>query len=345
MKINFPLPYLIYTDSDNFWYTNKAFTYILWFQPSLGYILFWEKEVFIFLDARYIACLWNWTKKSIKKQISYDWKIHFKLLSWDIKKELISLLPHKKLFVDMSISLSFFEELENFWLSISWTKDFFQEKRLIKSQEEKEKIKKAINIIENVWEEIVVMNKEWLLIWKTELWIRWYIVKKIFELWWESESFDTVVAFWENSAIPHHSSGNTVIWNWPLLVDMGAYFEGYASDFTRTLWVGEKTDLYEEFLFIQNLVEWAYQEAKKAVRVWENACFIDKKARDFLSDAWYGDFFTHSTWHWVGLDIHEKPSISEKSLDILKEWMVFTIEPWLYFPWKFWVRYENIIII
>ena len=345
MNLKISYPYLIYTNTDMYNYTNKTFHYLLWFQPSLWYILFLENEMYVFLDARYYSSLSDENKRHIKKQVSFKWVIHFTLLSWDIKECISFLLPDKKLFVEKSMSLSFFDELKNSWFSISFVDDVFQKRRIIKTQEEKEKIKKAIAIIEAVWEDIVSLNKKGLLIWKTELWLRGYIVKRIFELWWERESFNAVVAFWENSAIPHHKSGTTVIWNGPLLVDMWAYFEGYASDFTRTMWVGEKTDLHDEFVSIQNLVKSSYKKAREAVKLWKKTSFIDKKARDFLDDAGYGTFFTHSTGHGVGLDIHEKPTISQKSQEILEEGMVFTIEPWLYFPWKFWVRYENIIIL
>ncbi len=351
MLKDFKLPFLLYTDSDKNGYTNKNFYYFIGFQPSFWYMLFYKNTFFIFLDSRYFIKLNKKRKNFIQERIWEEWKITFINLKNDIKIYLKDIVEEKKLYIEESMSLSFFSELQENGFELEILRDFFWKKRIIKNSYEKEKIKNAIKIIEKVRKQIEILNKKWELFWKTELWLRGFIIQKIFEFGWEWESFDSIVAFWKNSAIPHHNSSPTKIWVWPLLVDMWAIYRWYMSDFTRTLWVYnpssplKKWKLYSDFLKIQEIVKWAHDEWSKLVSAWVECSEIDKKVRDYIVIAWYGEYFVHSTGHWVGLDIHELPFINKSNNEILMSGMVFTIEPWIYFPWYFWVRYENIFII
>ena len=72
---------------------------------------------------------------------------------------------------------------------------------------------------------------------------------------------------------------------------------------------------------------------------------IDNLTREVIEKAWYWKKFIHWTGHWVGLDIHESPWIWKTSENKIENWMVFTIEPWIYFPWEFWIRLEDIVIM
>jgi Xaa-Pro aminopeptidase len=127
---------------------------------------------------------------------------------------------------------------------------------------------------------------------------------------------------------------------------MWALYNWYCSDFTRTFWVWEKSwDSYEKFIKIYEIVKNAHNNAfKKSVEnmIWWQ---IDYLTRKEIEDKWYEKYYTHGTWHWVGLDIHESPSINEKSEEKIKNWMVFTIEPWIYLEGKFWVRLEDIVFM
>jgi Xaa-Pro aminopeptidase len=184
------------------------------------------------------------------------------------------------------------------------------------------------------------------LIWKTEKEVRKMIICMIIKNWWDWESFPSIVAFWKNSAIPHHEAWNSIVWNWPLLVDMWTIYQWYLSDFTRTFWIWEKNEHFDEFNKVLKIVKNAHILWKNSIEEWINWKEIDKIVRDFIKSFWYGKYFTHSTWHWIWLQNHEEPRISERRWDLkLKKWMVFTIEPWIYLPGKFWIRRENIVII
>ena len=112
------------------------------------------------------------------------------------------------------------------------------------------------------------------------------------------------------------------------------------------MWVWKRSwEKFYKYCKIKENVKHAYNLALKKAKKWVNAIEIDQAARRYIKDQWYWQNFTHSTWHWVWLDIHELPKISSNSSVIIKKWMTFTIEPWIYLEWEFWVRYENIVII
>jgi len=337
---------IIYTNEDYYWYTNKTFEYLLGFQPSLGYMIITDIKIYIILDSRYFNKLKNIDKEDLYDKVWKKIKLIFLLLDKSIEEIIKINTNTRKIKLENSSSISFYKKLENFGFEITNISPIFEKNRIIKDISEIKSIKKAIQIIAKVWKYIEKLNKDEKIKWKTELQVRQIIIEKIFEYWWTWESFPSIVAFWKNSAIPHHETSKTKIKPGPLLIDMWAIYNWYCSDFTSTLWVWEKnTKLYDKFNKIQNIVKKAHDKALKTSQIWIKCSFIDKIARDYIVEAWYWEYFTHSTWHWVWLNIHESPYISSKSNDKIKAWMVFTIEPWIYIPWEFWIRYENIIII
>jgi Xaa-Pro aminopeptidase len=186
----------------------------------------------------------------------------------------------------------------------------------------------------------------WELYWKTELEVRSIILNKIFEYGWNWESFNSIVAFGKNSSIPHHATSETIIWTWPLLIDMWALYKWYCSDFTRTIWIWDKSSKdYEEFQKIYKIVKdahlYAFENARENM-IWKE---LHALANSVIKSRGYEDNFIHWTGHWIGLDIHEKPFINKNSEDLIKNNMIFTIEPGIYFEWKFWIRLEDIVIM
>jgi Xaa-Pro aminopeptidase/Xaa-Pro dipeptidase len=343
---------ILITDTDN-WIINKWFNYLLGFQPSFWWILIKKNSVTIFLDNRYFNISKAIDKNKIIEKTNKSY-VHFKKIEWNLVENiLIECNLSSSLKLEERLTLKYFTQINeksNLWIYINPKKteiieNYFKKKRKIKNQKELLNIKKAIDIIEKVFNEIEKLNNGWKIIWNTENDIRKIIIKNIIELWWTWESFDSIVAFWKNSAIPHHQTWNTIIWNWPLLIDMWALYNWYCSDFTRTIWVWKKNEDFVLFKKIFNIVKTAHDEAQKNIQAWICASELDKIARDYIVANWYWGFFTHSTWHWVWLNIHESPFLNEKSDEIIQSWMVFTIEPWIYLEWEFWVRHENIHFI
>ena len=127
-----------------------------------------------------------------------------------------------------------------------------------------------------------------------------------------------------------------------IVIDMGAKYQGYCSDLTRTIVVGEASDKLRE---IYNIVLRAQLEAEDKVRAGMTGEEADALARDVIADAGYGDEFGHSLGHGVGLAVHEYPRLAPKVEDKLEDGMVFTIEPGIYVPGWGGVRIEDIVVM
>lgn len=162
----------------------------------------------------------------------------------------------------------------------------------------------------------------------------------------ERLAFDSIVAFGANSSMPHYRAGNKVLEkNMPVLLDIGVVLNHYHSDMTRVVFFGEVS---EEIQKIYTIVEEAKNLALSSCRPGTLVRDLDTIARDWIESKGYGNYFTHSLGHGVGLDIHESPLIRKTSIDAnmpLKEGMVMTIEPGIYLPSIGGVRLEDTIVI
>ncbi len=334
--------------------------YLLWFNPTLWTVIFDDEKVNLIFDARYFWKIQKIPKARFKKIFWSKMEIKNILLNIDLEIKIDKFIKWTNLIIEKNLPTFLYKKLKELKPeNIEMINNIFAKERITKKDCEINKIKKAITIINKVYREIY--NTKETLIWKTEREVRKLIIELIIKNWWDEESFPTIVAFWKNSAIPHHEAWNTKIWNWPLLIDMWAAYQWYLSDFTRTFWVWEKTKDYELFQKIKKIVINAHNLWVKFIK--ENYCInesikpvncennligkdLDKIVRKYIENSWYWQYFTHSTWHWIWLQNHEEPWISERKWDIkLQKWMVFTIEPGIYLPNKFWFRWENIVII
>ncbi|MFD0916636.1 M24 family metallopeptidase [Pseudahrensia aquimaris] len=146
-----------------------------------------------------------------------------------------------------------------------------------------------------------------------------------------------------NGAFPHHATGERkVAAGDAIVVDIGARKDGFPSDMTRMVVVGEPPEGYEE---VHSVVEAAVQAAMAAARPGVEARVVDKAARDVISAAGYGDYFMHRTGHGLGIEVHEPPYITSTSKTVLQEGAVFSIEPGIYLSGRFGIRLEDIVIL
>jgi Xaa-Pro aminopeptidase len=158
-----------------------------------------------------------------------------------------------------------------------------------------------------------------------------------------SEVEFTVVGSGPNGANPHHEFGDRVIEEGDMVVlDFGGIKEGYASDTTRTVHVGEPTDEERE---VHEIVRRAQQAGFDAVRPGVECQEIDRAARRVIADAGYGEQFIHRTGHGIGLTTHEPPYMIEGDQNRLEPGMCFSIEPGIYLSGKFGVRIEDIVTV
>lgn len=152
-----------------------------------------------------------------------------------------------------------------------------------------------------------------------------------------------IVAFGANSAFPHHHSGGRVLADGDVvLVDIGGRKGGYVSDITRMAALGSVPEEYEA---VHAVVEEAVQAALAAIRPGVAAQTIDAAARDVISAAGYGDYFTHRLGHGLGSEVHEMPYLTAANPQLLTEGMVFTVEPGIYLNGRFGVRLEEVVVV
>ncbi|MDR4889229.1 Xaa-Pro peptidase family protein [Fredinandcohnia sp. QZ13] len=156
-------------------------------------------------------------------------------------------------------------------------------------------------------------------------------------------SFDTMVLTGLKTAAPHGKPGLETIKKGDfVLFDLGVVLDGYCSDITRTVAVGEISDQQRE---VYNTVLKAQLAAVDACQPGTRVGDIDVAARSIISNAGYGEYFTHRIGHGLGIDVHEFPSMNETNDMLLQKGMVFTIEPGIYVPEIGGVRIEDDMII
>lgn len=156
-------------------------------------------------------------------------------------------------------------------------------------------------------------------------------------------SFDTTVLSGPNAASPHGKTGDRKIRKGDLvLFDLGVVHKGYCSDITRTLAFGEPND---EQIEVYNLVLQAELASLEAVKPGVTAAELDEAARNVITDAGYGEFFTHRLGHGLGISVHEFPSLHGSNNLIIESGMVFTLEPGVYVPGKVGVRIEDDVVV
>lgn len=154
-----------------------------------------------------------------------------------------------------------------------------------------------------------------------------------------------IVASGERGALPHGIASNRRIKEGDLVtVDFGCRVDGYWSDLTRTICVGEKSHWQRE---LYDAVKAAQLEAINMLQPGVTGRMVDAAARRVLEDAGYGDYFIHGTGHGLGLDIHEQPVLKDTDAgeSVLQEGMIITIEPGIYLPGKGGVRIEDDVLI
>ena len=159
----------------------------------------------------------------------------------------------------------------------------------------------------------------------------------------EAMSFETIIASGPRSALPHGRASSTPIAARAFVVcDFGVILSGYCSDETRTVWMGTASDDARQ---AYEAVREAQQSAVDAVRPGATTGEVDAAARKTLRKAGFGKYFTHSTGHGVGLEIHESPRVADGQKEILQPGMVITIEPGVYFPGKWGIRIEDMVVV
>lgn len=171
--------------------------------------------------------------------------------------------------------------------------------------------------------------------WEIEAYMRTHGATKI--------AFDLIVAAGPNGALPHARPGDHVIQpGEPIVIDIGCVVDGYCSDMTRTICLGQPDSRYLE---VWDIVRRAQEAVLQGVQAGISGVEADALARDLIVEAGYGNEFGHGLGHGVGLAVHEGPRASRLSDDVLQDGMALTVEPGIYLPGEFGVRIEDLVII
>ena len=211
--------------------------------------------------------------------------------------------------------------------------------RVIKAASEIRKIQNALSLAESVFEEFTdtirpgMMEKD----------AAWALERGMREAGAESVSFSTIVASGPNSALPHAVPGKRILREGePILIDWGAKLNGYCSDISRTLCIGEPDDTFKK---VFNTVHEAQQKAIEAIKPGVSTKCVDKIARQYIEKMGFKGKFGHGLGHGVGLAIHEFPRLSPQYDKPLEPGMVFTVEPGIYIPDWGGIRLENMVVV
>jgi Xaa-Pro aminopeptidase len=171
------------------------------------------------------------------------------------------------------------------------------------------------------------------------------------EIFWKRRgshclAFDPIIAFGSNSSMPHYRAGETVLKKgMSVLIDIGVNYQHYHSDMTRVVYFGEPDP---QIRIIYSIVETAQKNALDVCLPGTNIKELDEAARDYIKAQGFGEFFTHSLGHGIGLEIHEAPIIRNKKpyQDVkLEVGMVITVEPGIYLPGIGGIRLEDTVLI
>ncbi|MGL4342985.1 MAG: aminopeptidase P family protein [Metamycoplasmataceae bacterium] len=300
-----------------------------------GLLIIEEKKATLFVDSRYI----EYAKNNAKN-------VEIILLEKDSFKKFLLEKNFKNIGFEENYLI--FSSLKKF-KSILPHATFYpidgQKLRIQKSEAEIRNIQKAIDISIDAFEKVKTFLIEGVT--EKEIAAKFnYLMKRLGA---EKESFDEIVAFGPNTAEPHHHPTDRELKNGDIVkMDFGAYYNGYASDVTRTFFFNEQESKPDPKLKeILEIVEEAARLGREAIKPGITASEIDKICRDFITEKGYGNFFLHSTGHGLGIDVHELPSVSfNKDKDcVLKEGMIITIEPGIYIENLGGARIEDDVLV
>jgi Xaa-Pro aminopeptidase len=211
--------------------------------------------------------------------------------------------------------------------------------RIEKDEGEIEQIRQAVALSSRAFSETVPLLKPGIL----EMEVAAEIEYRMRRYGAEQPSFETIVAFGPRTALPHARAGARALQPGEcILMDLGAILKGYVSDMTRTVFLGKPSA--KAARMYQAVLE-AQKEAEETVRAGVECAAVDRAARRVLERYGYERFFTHSTGHGVGREIHELPRIGKKQRTLLPERAVITVEPGVYLAGFGGVRIEDVVVV
>lgn len=228
---------------------------------------------------------------------------------------------------------------DKFKVDLVPTENIVESQRIIKEEHEIQTMKKSLLIAESVFQDFLST----ILPGMTEKEAAWAMEKGMREAGAEALSFPTIAASGPNGALPHAIPGDRKFNKGePILFDWGAILNGYCSDISRTIVIGEPDETFKK---VYQTVLDAQQKAIDAVRPGISGKSVDAVARNHIAKMGFKDKFGHGLGHGVGLAVHESPRLSPLKDTKLETGMVFTVEPGIYIPGWGGIRIENMVAV
>ena len=313
--------------------TNRAYTSGL--QSSAGTLLVLKDAAYFVIDSRYIEVA---GKKVQGAEV---------ILQGDLGKQLSELCARhgaKTLLCEQELTLAEYESFKQGIEGVSLCadsrlSDILKGMRAIKSDAEVQLIRAAQAITDGAFSDILSFIKPGVTEKQIAAQLEYYMRSRGAD----GFAFDTIVVSGENSSMPHGVPGERKVREGDFItMDFGAIKDGYCSDMTRTVAVGQVS---EEQKRVYDTVLRAHLQSAAAAKAGMTGKELDAVARDIIYGAGYEGYFGHSLGHSLGMDVHEMPGASPKYDKVLPAGTIMTIEPGIYLAGRFGVRIENMILI
>jgi Xaa-Pro aminopeptidase len=307
--------------------------YMTNFTGSAGVVLISQKEAKFITDFRYV-------EQAGKQAAGYEIVQHRGAITEEAARQVKMMGIQKLGFEQDHVTFATYKAYENaIEAELVPVTGLIEKLRLIKTPSEIKILKEAAKIADAAFTHILEYIRPGL----TELEVSNELEFFMRKHGASSSSFDTIVASGYRGALPHGVASDKVIEKGELVtLDYGAYYNGYVSDITRTVAVGQPSD---ELKGIYDIVLEAQLRGMAGIKPGMLGKEADALTRNFIEEKGYGDYFGHSTGHGIGLEVHEGPALSVRSDTILEPGMVVTVEPGIYVPGVGGVRIEDDAVI
>lgn len=309
--------------------------YVAGFTGSESVVLVTKKEQFIFVDGRYFTRVRQESPDfemipATRGKVYNDLSTHFKKIG--VKRLVID--PNTTFYSSILELKSAVEGVE-----LVEAPAFLHEARAVKSEEEIQKLADSADVACKAFKQLCTELKPGI----TERHVAARLEYLMKEMGADKYSFNTIVASGVQGAFPHYVPSDKELASGELVtIDWGCYLNGYASDMTRTVAIGEVSDQLKD---IYECVKGSQQAGLDAANSSISGKELDMVCRKYIQDRNYGEYFLHGTGHGIGLDVHEYPYVNANNDDLLPINSVVTIEPGIYIEGVGGVRIEDCIVI
>ncbi|GIO27485.1 M24 family metallopeptidase [Ornithinibacillus bavariensis] len=307
--------------------------YVSGFTGTAGIVLVSLEEAIFITDFRY-------TEQAQEQAKGFTIVEHKQLIEEEVKEQLTRLKVKRLGFEKNQVTYATYDRYNNLLdAELVPTSEIIEKIRLIKTPDELTILKKAAEIADAAFEHIQGFIKPGVKEIEVSNELEFFMRKQGAT----SSSFDIIVASGFRSAMPHGVASTKEIQAGELVtLDYGALYNGYVSDITRTVAVGEISD---ELRKIYDTVLEAQLRGVNGIKPGMSGIEADALTRDYITEQGYGEYFGHSTGHGIGLEVHEGPGLSFRSELKLEPGMVVTVEPGIYIPNVGGCRIEDDIVI